>query len=66
MNNEKMWFWAMALIVLVVIAVYVSKHYENFEASLSAGPIKLDLKASNATTTLVNMPFALETLAAKV
>jgi len=66
MNNEKMMFWALALIALVVVAIYVSKHYENFEASLSAGPIKLDLKASNATTTLVNMPFAAETLAAKL
>jgi hypothetical protein len=43
----------MALIAVVVVAVYLSKYYENFEASLSAGPIKLDLKASNATTTLV-------------
>jgi cell division protein FtsL len=66
MNNEKMMFWAMALIALVVIAVYVSKQYENFEASLSAGPIKLNLKASNGTTTLVNMPFAVEALAAKL
>jgi len=66
MNNEKMWFWTMALIALVVIAIHVSKQYENFEASLSAGPIKFDLKASNATTSLVNMPFALDTLAAKV
>lgn len=66
MNNEKMMLWAMALIALVVVAVYVSKHYENFEASLSAGPIKLDLRASNAATTLVNMPFAVEALAAKL
>jgi hypothetical protein len=61
-----MMLWAMALVALVVIAVYVSKHYENFEASLSAGPIKLDLRASNATTTLINMPFAVEALAAKL
>jgi cell division protein FtsL len=66
MSNEKMMLWAMALVALVVIAVYVSKHYENFEASLSAGPIKLDLRASNATTTLINMPFAVEALAAKL
>ncbi len=44
MNNEKTMLWAMALIALVVIAIYISKHYENFEASLSAGPIKLDLR----------------------
>lgn len=56
----------MALIALVVIAIYISKQYENFEASLSAGPIKLDLRASNATTTLVNMPFAVEALAEKL
>jgi hypothetical protein len=66
MNNEKILLWAMALIALVVIAVYVSKQYENFEASLYAGPIRLDLKAGNATTTLVNMPLVVEALRAKV
>jgi hypothetical protein len=66
MGNGNVWLWTLAVIAFVVIAIYVSKQYEHFEASLSAGPIKLDLKAGNATTTVLNMPFALETLAAKV
>ena len=65
MNNDKLWFWV-ALVAFVIIAVCVSQHYETFEASLSAGPIKLDLKAGNATTTLVNLPLAANEMAASV